>query len=149
MIFHRILYIQNHDHIHEIWQGPEHCHIDFCKRLARCTNNQDVFLCIMRWHVRAGHLQYLRSLDVDAVDGEDGDGYAASLEGFQVNKGLNNNALPCELGIRYPTLQGIMSGKRNIQTTLVLYYAIYVYDIAYYIIYDILMYYICRDRHMA
>jgi len=30
-----------------------------------------------------------------------------------------NDDIPCELGIRYPTLQAIMSGKRNIQTTLV------------------------------
>ena len=31
----------------KIIQGPEHCHIDFCKRLAQCTNNKDVFLCII------------------------------------------------------------------------------------------------------
>ena len=44
---------------HTSWslQGPEHCHIDFCKRLASCTNNKNAFLCILRCHVRAGHLQ--------------------------------------------------------------------------------------------
>ena len=30
-----------------------------------------------------------------------------------------NDDIPCELRIRYPTLQAIMSGRRNIQTTLV------------------------------
>ena len=83
--------------------------IDFCKRLARCTNNKDVFLCIMRWHVRAGHLQYLHSLDADLEECEgdgDHDGYA---EGFKSKTSLNNDALPYELGIRYPTLQAIMS----------------------------------------
>ncbi len=28
-------------------QGPEHCHIDFCKKVAACTNNKDVLLTIM------------------------------------------------------------------------------------------------------
>ena len=32
-------------------QGPEHCHIDFCKKLVACTNNKDDFLCILRHHV--------------------------------------------------------------------------------------------------
>ena len=98
-------------HVALSWQGPEHCHIDFCKRLARCINNKDVFLCIMRWHARAGHLQYLRTLDTDAA-AADGDYGAEDGPG-------NIIALPCELGIRYPTLQAILSGKRNLQTTLV------------------------------
>jgi hypothetical protein len=38
-------------------QGSEHCHIDFCKMVAASTNNKDVFLCILRHHVREGHLQ--------------------------------------------------------------------------------------------
>jgi hypothetical protein len=109
-------------------QGPEHCHIDFCKRLAQCTNNKDVFLCIMRWHVRAGHLQYLRSLDVDAADAEaegqdmDEGEVGPRIAGMSQRDCLSsagNDYIPCELGIRYPTLQAIMSGKRNMQTTLV------------------------------
>jgi hypothetical protein len=32
-------------------QGPEHCHIDFCKQLAGCINNKDVFLCIVSFSV--------------------------------------------------------------------------------------------------
>jgi hypothetical protein len=109
-------------------QGPEHCHIDFCKRLAHCTNNKDVFLCIMRWHVRAAHLQYLRSLDVDAADAEaegqdmDEGEVGPRIAGMSQRDYLSsagNDDIPCELGIRYPTLQAIMSGKRNIQTTLV------------------------------
>ena len=35
-----------------------------------------------------------------------------------VETAKNTSDLPCELGIRYPTLQAILSGKRNIQTTL-------------------------------
>ena len=69
----------------------------------------------MRWHVRAGHLQYLRSLDTDAagddMGGEDGPGNLVHAK--------NAEALPCELGIRYPTLQAILARKRPVQTTLV------------------------------
>ena len=43
-------------------QGPERCHIDFCKKLAKCTNQKDMFLCLMRQHIREGHLQYLERL---------------------------------------------------------------------------------------
>jgi hypothetical protein len=28
-------------------QGPGQCHIDFCKKVAICTNNKEVFLCIL------------------------------------------------------------------------------------------------------
>jgi hypothetical protein len=34
-------------------QGPKHCHIDFCKKVAACTNNKDVFLCILRHQLQA------------------------------------------------------------------------------------------------
>lgn len=46
-------------------QGPEHCHIEFCKALAMCTNNKDIFLTILHWHMRAAHLQYLCNLEAD------------------------------------------------------------------------------------
>ena len=88
----------------------------------------------MRWHVRAGHLQYLRSLDVDAADAEaegldmDEGEVAPRIAGMKEHdcfSNAGNEDIPCELGIRYPTLQAIMSGKRNIQTTLVYHDIIY------------------------
>ena len=39
-------------------QGPEHCHIDFCEKVAKYTNNKDVFLTLLKYHVREGHLQF-------------------------------------------------------------------------------------------
>jgi hypothetical protein len=79
----------------------------------------------MRWHVRAGHLQYLQSLDTDAA-ADDGDFGGEEGPGNDVaSKMRQDAALPCELGIRYPNLQAILSGKRNIQTTLVLYTMLY------------------------
>ena len=52
-------------------QGPEHFHIDFCKKVAACTNNKDVFLTILRHHVREGHLQYLQKLQADLAGVEE------------------------------------------------------------------------------
>ena len=52
-------------------QGPEHCHIDFVKKIAQCTNNKEVFLTILRYHVREGHLQYLLKLRADLNGEED------------------------------------------------------------------------------
>ncbi len=33
-------------------QGPEHGHIDNCKRLASCTNNKEVYLTVLRAQAR-------------------------------------------------------------------------------------------------
>jgi hypothetical protein len=54
-------------------QDSEHCHIDFCKKVAACTTNKDVFLCILWLHVREGHLQYhdLQKLQADLVCEDD------------------------------------------------------------------------------
>ncbi len=95
-------------------QAPEHCHIDFVKEVAECTNNKDVFLTVLRYHVRDGMIQYLRTLNEDLLElgereerqeGRD----ARSLE-LSVDR---NDSISCDLGIRYPTFQSIMSGKRN------------------------------------
>ena len=42
----------------------------FLKKLAGCTNNKDVFLTILKWHVRDGHIQYLRNLQADLEDAD-------------------------------------------------------------------------------
>jgi hypothetical protein len=92
-------------------QGPEHCHIEFCKNLAGCTNNKDIFLTILRWHVRAAHLQYLRNLEVDLADADNGctDELSTTL-GLEADK---NDGISCELGIQYLTLQVIVSGRKK------------------------------------
>jgi hypothetical protein len=71
----------------------------------------------MRCHMREGHLQYLKQLESDLIEcGDDNSQAGASPESSTNRK---NEAISCELGIRYPTLQAIMSGKKNIQTTKV------------------------------
>ena len=98
-------------------QGPEHCHIDFCKKVAACTNNKDVFLCILRHHVREGHLQYLQKLQADLACEDDSEAvpHANSPEDWLAR----NDSISCELGIRYPVLQAILSGRKNHQSLMV------------------------------
>jgi hypothetical protein len=96
------------------FQGPEHCHIDFLKDLGECTNNKDVFLTILRWHVRSGHIQYLRTLQTDLEDADrDDDDDDIDITPIIADK---DDGISCELGIRYPVLQAIMSGDKNRQT---------------------------------
>jgi hypothetical protein len=97
-------------------QGPEHGHIDNCKKLANCTNNKEVYLTVLRAHAREGHLQYLKALEADLADAapEDGDGAEESVSAATVDNECE--AVSCELGIRYPTLQSISAGKLNKQS---------------------------------
>jgi hypothetical protein len=95
-------------------QAPEHCHIDFVKSVAGCTNNKDVFLTVLRYHVRDGMIQYLRTLNEDLLEvGEPEqrqEGKEARNKAYISDR---NDSISCDLGIRYPTFQSIMSGKRN------------------------------------
>ena len=84
--------------------------------MAGCTNNKDVFLTILRWHVRAGHLQYLRTLQADMEDAEGDGDEDTDMRLLMADK---DDGISCELGIRYPTLQAILSGDKNHQTILV------------------------------
>ena len=63
--------------------------------------------------MRDGHIQYLRNLQVDLEDaaGEEDDDTDLRLLIADKDDGIS-----CELGIRYPTLQAIMSGDKNHQT---------------------------------
>jgi len=103
-------------------QAPEHCHIDFVKEVAECTNNKDVFLTILRYHIREAMLQYLRTLNEDLLElGEPEESQEA--RGARQSQSLldRNDSISCDLGIRYPTFQSIMSGKSNHQSLMVQY----------------------------
>ena len=92
-------------------QGPERCHIDFCKKVAKCTNQKEMFMCLMRHHIREGHMQYLDRLYTDVAD--------TQLPPDMPHKDWmkRNEAISCELGIRYPVLTAIVTGRqRNHQT---------------------------------
>ena len=103
-------------------QGPEHCHIDFIKKIAHCTNNKEVFLTILRYHVREGQLQYLLKLraDLGGAEDEEYEHQAAGRAMKQVEsdkkQSARNDSISCDLGLRYPLLQSIFAGSRNHQT---------------------------------
>ena len=126
-------------------QGPEHGHIDNCKRLANCTNNKEVYLTVLRAHSREGHLQYLRSLEADLADAaqDEGNGGEEGVAAYTVDTGKECEAVACELGIRYPTLQSIYAGKLNKQSIQVN----IIYDIiVIFLISFMISHMICRCR---
>jgi hypothetical protein len=86
--------------------------------MQHCQQPADVFLCILRHHVREGHLQYLQKLQADlAGDDEiEPEEVAASRAEDLLAR---NDSMSCELGIRYPVLQAILSGRKNHQTLMV------------------------------
>ena len=57
-------------------------------------------------------MQYLRNLEVDMADAN-GSEDDLSLERVTELEADKNDGISCELGIRYPTLQSILSGRRN------------------------------------
>ena len=104
-------------------QGPEHGHIDNIKRLAGCVNNKEVYLSVLKAHARAGHLSYLRSLEVDLADAEAAEHDASEEEEEDRPTSTKWDSLietgSSELGIRFSTLQAIFGGKRTRQRILV------------------------------
>ena len=59
-------------------------------------------------------------MDRDAADQADSEPQAADeSESTRHLSNDKNDGISCELGIRYPTLQAILSGKKNVQITTV------------------------------
>ena len=44
-------------YILSLYLFSQHAHIENIKTVANLTNNKDVFMCILRFHARAGYLQ--------------------------------------------------------------------------------------------
>lgn len=74
-----------------------------------------MFSTILKWHAKHGHLQYLSQLAADLEDTGDHD------DQLEVGVGRHGEDMlmefsACELGIRYPTLQAIKSGRQHVRT---------------------------------
>ena len=63
--------------------------------------------------MRDGHIQYLHNLQVDLQDADGDEEDDTDLRTLIADK---DDSISCEHGIRYPTLQAIMSGDKNHQT---------------------------------
>ncbi len=83
----------------------QHAHIENIKTVANLSNNKDVFMCILRFHARAGYLQHYETLLKElnthpATDPVPPDQYEVERVALS-DRNLN---VPCESGIRYPSL---------------------------------------------
>ena len=98
-------------------QGPEHGHINNIKRLAGCVNNKEVYLSVLKAHARAGHLSYLQGLEEDLKDAAAEEDEAPREEDPVTDEQLETmvETGSSELGLRYPTLQAMFSGKKTRQ----------------------------------
>ena len=63
--------------------------------------------------MRDGHIQYLHNLQVDLQDADGDEKDDTDLRTLIADK---DDSISCELGIRYPTLQAIVSDNKNHQT---------------------------------
>jgi hypothetical protein len=89
-------------------QRPAHAHIDIIKSVAHLTNNEDVFLCILRYHCRRGLLQQYEQMLEDMV----GPGEARAIQLDRMEQALTgdrNFSISCELGVLYPSLRVMMN----------------------------------------
>jgi hypothetical protein len=95
--------------------------------------------------VREGHLQYLQKLQADLAGKEESE-EVVSLTRAAEEWLARNDSISCELGIWYPVLQAILSGRKNHQSLMVsityysiscaILYAILYYDVVCDIVYD-------------
>jgi hypothetical protein len=102
----------------------QHAHIENIKTVANLSNNKDVFMCILRFHARAGYLQTYETMldqlkshpDSDQVpqDQFDVESHALADRNFNV---------PCESGIRYPSLVAMLNRREMMwRPTVIIYY---------------------------
>jgi hypothetical protein len=86
--------------------------------VANLSNNKDVFMCILRFHARAGYLQHYETLLKElnthpATDPVPPDQYEVERVALS-DRNLN---VPCESGIRYPSLL-VMMNRRQTQSRM-------------------------------
>ena len=113
-------------------QLRQHAHIENIKTVANLTNNKDVFMCILRFHARAGYLQTYENLlkEINLHPG------SASVEDDQyqvesVALADCNFNISCETGIRYPMLVAMLNRRSMMWHTTVIFYDVYEYTCIY------------------
>jgi hypothetical protein len=88
----------------------QHAHLEMIKTVANLTNNKDVFLCIILFHTRAGYLQtyetLLKEINAHPASNEVPPAQYAVKSVALADRNLN---VPCESGIRYPTLVAMLN----------------------------------------
>ena len=99
-------------YLHILTCSQQHAHIENIKTVANLTNNKDVFMCILRYHARTGYLQTYETL-LKEIHSHPGSAPVApdqyELECAALAD-LNFN-VPCETGIRYPSLLAMINRR--------------------------------------
>jgi hypothetical protein len=89
--------------------------------VASCTNNKDVFVCILRFHARRAYLQHYQTLLQELEASEEPSGEqseqesGASTDSYEQQCKLlkdRNFNVACETGIRYPAYE-VMSCRET------------------------------------
>ena len=92
----------------------QHAHIDNLKTIANLTNNKDVFMCIIRFHALVGYLQTYETL-LKEINAHPGSAYVPDADDqYQVeclSLADRNMNIPCETGIRYPSLTAMLNSR--------------------------------------
>ena len=106
------MYVHGINHVHTrlelfltfMWVF-QHAHIVNIKTVANLSNNKDVFMCILCFHPRAGYLQHYETLLKELNEHPASD--PVSPDQYEVERAAlsdRNLNVPCESGIRYPSM---------------------------------------------
>ena len=107
----------------------QHAHIENIKTVANLSNNKDVFMCILRFHARAGYLQHYETLlkDLHLTSDEPQEEPVDQYEVERCTLADRNHNVPCESGIRYPSLVAMNNRELMTSRISVIYTDIYVH----------------------
>ena len=104
----------------------QHPHIENIKTVANLTNNKDVFMCILRFHARAGYLQTYETLLDQLKSHPDSDQVLQDQYDVETHALADRNFnVPCELGIRYPSLVAMLNRREMMWRPSVIIYYVY------------------------
>ena len=101
----------------------QHAHIENIKTVANLSNNKDVFMCILRFHARAGYLQHYETLLKELNEHPASE--AVPPDQYEVERVAlsdRNFNLACETGIRYPSLVAMLNRRSMMWRMSVMYH---------------------------
>ena len=104
-----------HSRKYQLLECRVHAHIDILKSVAGCTNNNDVFMCIVHFHACRGFLQHyqtllqeLEGLEEPSAEAPSEQESGASTDSYEQDCTLlrdRNLNVECETGIRSPSYE--------------------------------------------
>ena len=105
--------------------------------MANLSNNKDVFMCILRFHARAGYLQHYETLlkELNAHPASD----PVPPDRYEVERAAlsdHNLNVPCASGICYPSML-VMLHRRQTQSKILVILYIHVYTMYIHVLYNV------------